>query len=268
MNPKQEALFAAAREEKRRVFQSAFNAFVTGKLFLTAITVLTVSALFFFVCAGGFVMQQGIYIGILQKDGPAWQKLVVLGVQMILSAPAFLFCLGLWIIRKKTRWLPEGEPDMSGIRVLKWTNWGVIGLTGVALGIYPTVIIGSGQYLKEAELLRVFYLFVASTLLLIVSAVLIRGILRRLEENVTCCWSDTKMILPLLIVLWAAIVAVLIYAGSTGIFCVAAVCLLGAGFGVLLTYWLFVRKVAKNHWLIERSAVSQMEDHNDPYSRY
>lgn len=261
-------IFAQARKEKRLVFQENWNRFITSPQFLAAVIAYTAAQVLFFLFSGDFILRQGLFIGIATQLGSRVQGLIIAGIQILLSVPGGLFCAGLWLLRRKTRWNGEDSPDVSGIRLLRITNWGLTVVTGIALAIYPTVIINAGEYIKGAALYRVFYLFLAATLILIVSATLLRLVLRQAEENIICCWSEQRFVLPLLILFPVVILAVLLFAKLMDLFFIAVILLAAVIFWVLLLYWLFLRKVGQIHQEIDRKAISSREDPDDPYKRY
>lgn len=261
-------VFAQARTEKRLIFQENWNRFITAPQFLAAVITYTAAQIFFFLFSGDFILRQGLFIGIASQPGNWLQRLIILGIQILLSVPGGLFCAGLWLLRRKTRWNGEDTPDISGIRLLRITNLGITIITGILLAIYPTVIIYAGEYIEETALYRVFYLFLVATLMLIVSATLLRTVFRQAEENILCCWSEQRFVLPLLMVFPGVILAVFLFAKLSDLFFIGVIFLAAVNFWVLLLYWLFLRKVGSIHEKIDRQAIASREDPDDPYKRY
>lgn len=266
-NQKQQS-FAQARQDKRLIFQTRWNCLLNGPQLLAANIFYTAAQLLFFLFSGGFILDQALLIGLIASPTPGWQKLMILSVQILLSLPGFACCAGLWRLRKKSRWEEGITPDISGLRWMRITNFAVIFATGAALALYPTVIIGVGEYFREESVTRIFYLFLGSSLLLILSATLIRIVLRGAEENISCCWSDTRCVLALILVLIAALLAILIWAPLKKLFFIAAGLVVAANLYVLAVYLQFLKTVGKIQAEIDRAVIASRENPDDPYNRY
>lgn len=260
--------FAQARQDKRLAFQTQWNRLLHSPQLLAVNLFYTVTQLLFFLFSGGYIQEQALFIGLIASPPPDWQKLMMLLVQVILSLPGFACCAGLWRLRKKSRWEEGTTLDISGLRWMKIANFAVIFVTGGALALYPTVIIGAGEYFREESITRIFYLFLASTLLLILSASLIRIVLRGAEENISCCWSDTRCVLALILVLIALLLAILIWAPLKKLFFIAAGLVIAANLWVLVIYLLFLKTVGKTQSEIDRAVIASRENPDDPYDRY
>lgn len=261
-------LFAKARQENRQIFREHWNGFIATPAVLAALITYTVLQGLVFVCSGGFVHRQAELIGLLGILPPTQEKLIILGVQIVLNLPGILFCVGFWCLRKKTRWEGDSTPNMIGVRLLRVTNWGLTGVTGLMLGLYPTVIIYSGDFLKQEELTRVFYIFLCSTALLAISATMLRLVLRNLEENISCCWAKTNWLLPLILVLGASIAAGFLFMKECFLFLVAAALWAGALLWILCLYYRFLSRVSKLQEAVDQKAIQTRGHMDDPYSRY
>lgn len=260
--------FARARQEKRLLFQQHWNSFVQSAHFLTAIILLSAAQGLFFLLSGSYIREFARQLSLIPEGTPLWSRLLMLAVQILVSIPGSLFCLGLWNVRRKTRWEGEHTPELSGLKLMQKVNFGVILVTGAALALYPTVIIQVGESFKKEDVYKIFYLFLISTILLIVSVTLIRLVLRGAEENISCCWSDGKYVLPLGLVYLTAVAAALIWAPLSSPFFIGVGLLAAAYLYVLLRYWLFLRKVGAAQAEIDRETIASRENPNDPYQRY
>lgn len=260
-------LFANARQENRQIFREHWNRFIESRQVLTALIVYTVLQGLFFVFSGGFIRRQAELIGLLAAPPVFWQKLAILGVQLVVNLPGALTCIGIWLIRCKTRWVDEEVPKLTGVYLIRRTNWGVSAVTGLLLGLYPTVIVYAGEYLTQPELTRVFYLFLCSTLLFAVSVTMLRLVFRSLEENVSCCWASFDWVLPLIFVYGGAIVALLIFI-KIDLFIIVAALWGGAVIWILVLYRAFLSRTASLQAQVEQKVIQSREKSYDPYSRY
>lgn len=268
MTASKDQAFACARQEKRLQFQKQWDIFVKSNSFFMALILLSIAQVVFFGLSGFFIWDFANQIRLLPKGMPFWSILMMFGAQLLVNAPGFLFCFGLWMIRRKTRWENQDTPDLSGIKWMQKVNFGVILVTGTALALYPTVIIQAGENFKEEDVYKIFYLFLVSTLLLIVSATLIRLVLRGAEENISCCWSDDKFVLPLILALAAVVPAILLWAPLKNPFYISAALLAASNAYVVFRYWLFLRKVGAAQAEIDRAVIASRENPDDPYQRY
>lgn len=260
--------FSDARNQKRQVFQSRWNRWIAGPLCLILLVLLSGAQILFFVFSGNFIRFQAISLDFIREDHRLWVwGLIALG-QVLCSAPGFVFLLGLWKICRKTRWQQDTIPDVSGIRLMKISNSVLCIVTGIFLFLYPTCIVTAGEYLNEAELFRLFYLLLSSSLLFFLLFCLVRPVLRQAEENITCCWTKTGLSPLLILLLFAAGGAFLKLFPLSNLFTVAAaaLCILYGLF--LLNYWVFLRKIAFTHAAIDQNTIAKLENFEDPYSRY
>ena len=260
--------FALARQEKRQLFQQHWNAFIGSTTVLSALIFCSIAQGLFSIFSGSFIAALALNTGILRQEHPVWCDLVIFMIQLLISAPGCITVIGLWQIRHKTRWLSDTPPDITGLKWLRRVNLGVCILCGGALAMYPTIIIVAGEYLKEDAILQIFYLILAMTAWMIAGVSLIRTVLRNAEENITCCWANTGFILPLILVIAAAIAACLIFT-PVSLLCSLCLSLLLLSYGYVLTlYGLFIKKVAVIHETIDRKAIASRENPDDPYNRY
>ena len=260
--------FALAREEKRLIFQSHWNRFVQGPIFLSALIFLNLAFVLFAVFSGGFIHEQAISLRLIGETHPLWCDFVIVGLQLLIALPEAMFAVGLWKIRKKTRWQEGTEPNLFGFRLIKWVNYGVCIVTGILLALYPTIIIYSSEYLKEDAIIRLFYLLISSTALFFLCVTFVRIILRTAEENVSCCWANNRFVLLLTAILFLFIPIVLLFAPLKQPFYIA-LSTLAAGFTYLLfTYWLFLHKTASAMNKIDQAVIASHENPDDPYNRY
>ena len=265
MRPAQSGDFSAAREQKRVIFVERWNLFIRGKSFLAAMVLLLLAQTAFLILSHGLIDALGTDLGLFPVI--PWQRgLLIFAVQMVLSLPGFLNCIGLFLIRRKAIW--EQAPNLVGVRLLRWVNYGVIAVTGAALALYPTVIISVGDYYVPADIYRIAYLFICSTLLMLLCVILLRPVLRMAEENIACCWSEQKFVLPLLITLLLIGVVILFYAPLNQMFFVGMILLILAYSFLLWIYFRFLRRVSDAQGRIDRAVISKYEDPDDPYNRY
>lgn len=260
--------FALARQEKRQLFQQHWNTFAGSVPVISALIFCSIAQGLFTVFSGSFIAALALNTGILRQEHPLWCDMVILLLQLLISAPGCITVAGLWQIRRKTRWLSDTPPDITGLKWLRRVNLGVCILCGGALAMYPTIIITAGEYLKEEAILQIFYLILAMTLWMIAGVWLIRTVLRNAEENITCCWADTGYILPLILVIAAGVAACLIFT-PVNLLCSLCLSLLLLSYGYVLTlYGQFIKKVAARHEAIDRKTIASRENPDDPYNRY
>lgn len=260
--------FAQAREKKRLLFQKAWDRFIAGPLFLLSAVILTAASFLFFLFSGGFIRQQAIALNILAEDHHMWCYGVIAAAQLLCAAPSLALCAGLWLLRKSCRWQDHTAPDISGLRLMRRTNFLLCCLTGITLALYPTIIITAGEYLLPEALYRLFYLLLFSCLLFILCVTLVRAVLRSAEENITCCWANTRFLLPLWLILLGGALAIFLFAPLKQLFYPAAGLLCIAFFLLCFSYWLFLKKLDRQFAPIDREAIASREDPNDPYLRY
>lgn len=260
--------FSQARQEKRLIFQQHWNAFIRSPLLLSALIFFSAAQGLFLIFSGDFILALALNTGILRPAHPFWCDIVVFALQLLVSAPGCIIGIGLWMTYRRTCWQADTTPNITGLRWIRRVNLAVCILCGGALALYPTIIINAGEYLKEEAILQIFYLILGLTALLIVGVTLIRTVLRNAEENITCCWANTRFVLPLILVMAAVVIAVMAFAPLTQPFYIC-LGLLGLSYGYLLTvYWLFLKKVAVKQEVIDRKAIASHENPDDPYNRY
>lgn len=260
--------FALARQEKRQLFQQHWNSFIASPRVLSALIFCSIAQGLFSIFSGSFIAALALSTGILRQEYPIWCDMVIFLLQLLVCAPGCITVIGLWQIRRKTHWLSDTPPDVTGLRWIRRVSLGVCILCGGALAMYPTIIITAGEYLKEEAILQIFYLILGLTALLIAGVFLIRTVLRNAEENITCCWSETRFVLPLILVLAAAAAAVLILTPLNLLFSLCLGLLLLSHGYLLTVYWLFLRGVAMLHEAIDRKTAASHENPDDPYHRY
>ena len=260
--------FARARQEKRQLFQQQWNHFAQSPLFLSSLIFLSIAFILFAVFSGGFIREQAIALRIIGQKHPLWCEFVIAGLQLLIAVPEVLFALGLWKIRTQTRWQEDNEPNFSGFRILKWVNYAICIITGIMLAMYPTIIVAAGEYLKEDELIRLFYLLLSSTLLFVLCVTLVRIILRTAEENITCCWANSRFVLLLTVICVLLVPVILLFAPLSQPFYIALAVLSGGFSYLLFIYWRFLHKTAAAMNKIDHTAISSRENPDDPYHRY
>lgn len=263
-----EIIFAQARVEKRKVFQKCWNSFLKSRGVLAAIILFAVSQLLLLFTMPGFIKKIGFFIGILHEGYPIWCNWVIVGISLAISTPGICACWGMFRLRREGEWPEEGNPRLAGLMMMRRSNLIIWVTGGVALLLYPTAIIGSGQILPEESIIKVFYIFLAITLLFVISVVLLRPVLQRMEENVACCWADMSFVLLLLIVLPLAAVLVLLIANMTWL---PSLVLLVTVFSVevpVFLYWRFLQSTQDLLYQIDQKALSVQNDPDDPYQRY
>ncbi len=260
--------FAQARQEKRQLFQQHWNIVVRSPILLSALIFFSAAQGLFLIFSGSFILELALDTGILRPVHPFWCDIVIFLLQLLVCAPGCITVIGLWKIRRSTRWQADVPPDVTGLRWIRRVNLAVCILCGGALAMYPTIIITAGEYLKEEAILQIFYVILGLTALLIAGVSLIRTVLRNAEENITCCWAETRFVLPLILVLAAAAAAVLILTPLNLLFSLCLGLLLLSHGYLLTVYWLFLRKVAMLHEAIDRKTIASHENPDDPYHRY
>ena len=260
--------FAQARQQKRLVFQTHWNRFVQSPLFLSALIVLSIAQGLFTVFSGTFLHEQAVALRVIRQSHPLWCDLIVFVLQLIISAPGCVFAAGLWNIRRKTRWEEGSEPNLSGIKLLRRINYAVCLITGITLALYPTIIVTAGEYLPEKALLRLFYLLLASTALFILCVTLVRIILRTAEDNLSCCWTESRFVILLIVILILIAIGTLVFAPLSKPFYIALAVLAAAFAYLLIVYQIFLHRTSAEQAEIDQKAVSSRENPDDPYLRY
>lgn len=255
--------FAQARKEKREVFQTYWNQFIQNPISYVLLGLFLAAQVLFFLTSINFIRQEILFITKLKDNHPIWYEVAIAA---ILSLPGVGFSAGLFRICRKTRWQGESTPDISGVKLIKLTNILLCIVTGITLALYPTIIITAGEYMMEDKLLRLFYLLLPSVVLFALCVSLVRIVIKRAEENITCCWSDTGCLLPLILILLAAAAAALIF-GKT-LFFISAAALLAAYAAIAIRWWLFLKKTALRHAAIDQNTIARRENSDDPYHRY
>ena len=266
MDPRQarQEMIVGFRKEKEQAFQSRWDQFRKSPALLIALTVYTAAQGVFFLLAGWLVQDIAFQIGILHKGYPFWCYFVIIGVQLLLSAPGVLSSIGLFLLRKgETK-----EKQVFGCRFLRGANISVSIAGGLALLLYPTIIIGVGEILPERSVLMLFRVFVAVTSLFSVSITVFRLILRFLEDNISCrrACSD-HLFLTLLIYPPAVILTMLSL--PVGVLAAAALLpvMLSTEF-LLFLYRRFIRDTSLALNEIDRRSKLALQDRLDPYSPY
>lgn len=255
--------FGKARQEKREAFQKHWNQYVNNP-FSYVLSVLLLAAQFlFFVSAIPYIRQQILFLTKLGEGHPIWYETAIAA---ILSLPGVGFSAGLFRICRKTRWQGEAAPDASGFKLLKLTNILLCICTGIILALYPTIIITAGEYMMDYKLTRLFYLLLPFVFLFALCITLVRIVIKRAEENVTCCWSDTGCLLPLILVLLTTAVVAVIF-GKT-LFFISVAALAAAYACIAIRWWLFLRKLSLCHAAIDQKTIARRENPDDPYDRY
>lgn len=255
--------FAQARKEKREVFQTYWNQFIQKPLSYVLLGLFLAAQVLFFISSIDYIRQQLLYLTKLKENQAIWYAVAIAAV---LSLPGVGFSVGLFRICRKTRWQGESTPDISGVKLIKLTNILLCIVTGITLALYPTIIITAGEYIMEDKLLRLFYLLLPSVVLFALCVSLVRIVIKRAEENITCCWSDTGCLLPLILILLAAAAAALVF-GKT-LFFISAAALLAAYAAIAIRWWLFLKKTALRHAAIDQNTIARRETPDDPYHRY
>ena len=256
--------FADARQQKREIFQSRWNQFIQNGFCYVLLGLLLAAQVAVFLSAIGFLRQQIIFLSKPGRSHPLWYDVAI---ALFLSLPGFGFWTGLWKICRNTRWHGDDLPDISGFKLIKLTNTIVWIISGMILALYPTIIITAGEYMMDYKILRLFYLLIPFVLLFAVCVSLVRIAIRKAEENLTCCWSDTGCLFPLVLILAGVVAAVLIFSERTLFFC--SVAALAAVYGAfLLCWWLFLRKTAIRQAAIDHKIIVSRENPDDPYNRY
>lgn len=263
-----EEAFAEARKKKRQIFQTLWNDFLKRPALSSVLILYALSQMMFFLLSGLFVRDFAFAMDILQEDHPFWCDLVILALQILISLPGAVSCIGLFLLKGNGFWTETSPPDMRGYMLLKRSNSAISVLGGIALALYPTVIIATGEYLTEEAVSAVFSLFLAITALLVTSLTLIRPVLRRLEENIACCWADGKLLAPLLLALPLTAAVILVCIPLKALFCLTVIMLALSLELLLLLYWRFLKAASGAQEEIDRQVLSVRENPDDPYNRY
>lgn len=266
---KQSDTFNKLRQEKRSLFQTLWNQFLQSPGLVAVLCWLTAAQTFFTLCAGPFAMSLIEKIGRFPGQRPIWSYFLALVCQLLAALPGWVSVAAFWNIRRSGSWREDITPEPKGLVWLKKVNTWVCAFGWVALFVYPTVTIAAGEYLRFSAVEIIFWLFVAMTAILVIRVTLVRVTLRQAGENITCCWTSTKL-LPLLIFVLAVIAAGgILFGGFAPVFCLS-VSLLALGYGLLLgSYYLCMHKLDRQFVQLDAKAASRMADpFDDPYNRY
>lgn len=259
--------FAEAHQKKREVFIRYWNPFLQGKPLQFALYFYSVSQIVFAVFSGSYLRKLCLSTGLLLPNYPFWWNLILFAVQILVAVPGVLTGIGLWKQRAKGMW--QEKADTSGLNLIRKVNTGFCIFGGAALCLYPTVIIGAGQVLPQPAVMFIFYLFLTVTLLFLVCVSLLRVVLRSAEENVTCCWSNTQYIFPLILCLISAILAIVLFLPLTEIFVIGAILWLLSVIVLLWLYLAVMTKISVAQQKIENDAIAKRRGaFDDPYTRY
>ena len=259
--------FKQAQQEKRELFQSRWNRFIQNRAFYGLIILLLAGQILFLLSSVGFIREQAIFLTVIKENPPLWCEAVIYGIAILLSLPGFGIAAGLWKICRKTRWQEDTSPDISGVKLIKLTNILLCVFTGLILALYPTIIITAGEYLMEFRLFRLFYLLMPFVAMFAMCVSLVRIAIRKAEENIVCCWSDTGCLLPLILILAAIAAAVLLFFDLT-LFSVSIAALAAVYAAILMCWWIFLKKTLIRQAAIEHKAIASQSNPDDPYSRY
>lgn len=259
--------FAIARQKKRDVFAAYWDCFLQSKPFLLALLLLTGAQAAFSLLCGSFLYDTAIAIGLLGKNHAVWCYFAVAGVQLLFCVPGWLTLAGLRQLRKHALWGQAQAPDIRGIRFIRLANLSVCVAGGAALAVYPTVIITAGDYVSQSRLIHIFYLFLAATVLFLVCITFVRIVLRCAEENITCGWANTRMLLPLILTCFAGGAAICFLPLHPFYPAAAALC---CSFGILLLlYRHTLCRIQNQQEAIDAQAItSRRHAYDDPYNRY
>lgn len=259
--------FKQARQEKRQLFQARWNRFIENPFCYVLQVFLFAAQVMFLLSSAGFIRQQTIFLTFIDENPSIWCEAVIWGVALFLSLPGFGFLAGLWKTCRKTRWQEDNTPDISGIKLIKLTNLLLCIVTGLMLALYPTIIVTAGEYLMEFRILRLFYLLLPFVLVFALCVTLVRIVIRKAEENITCCWADTGCLLPLILILAAVVAAVLFFFKVT-LFAVSIAALAAVYAAFLFCWWLFLKKTLIRQAAIDHKTIVSRENPDDPYHRY
>ena len=260
-------VFALAREQKRKAFAQDWDLFLQSKRLLLALWLLTGAQAAFSLLAGVFLYDTAIAIGLLGENHAVWCCFAVAGVQLLFCAPGWVALTGLWHLRKHARWGQSQTPDIQGVKYIRLANLSVCVAGGAAVAVYPTAIITAGDYVSQSQLTHIFYLFLSATLLFLVGITLVRIVLRCAEENITCGWANTRMLLLLSLIYFAAGAAIWILPFHPFYPAAAALCF---AFGILLLlYRHTLCRIRTQQEQIDAQAISsRRQPYDDPYRRY
>lgn len=256
--------FARARTEKRELFQNQWNQFIQSWLHYVLLALLLASQVLFLLSSVDFFRQQILFVTKLGENHPLWYEVAI---SLFLSLPGFGFLAGLWKLCRKSRWQEDTAVGISGFRLIKRTNLLICVFTGIVLLLYPTIIITSGEYLREPQLLRLFYLLMPFVALFLLCITLVRIVIKKAEENFLCCWADTGCLLPLILIL-ASVAAVSLAFFPKTLFVISVAAMAGVYAVILICWWLFLRRTAICMAAIDHKVIVSRENPDDPYHRY
>ena len=266
---KQSDAFNQVRLEKRQLFQSHWNQFLHSGFLKAALCLLTGAQLIFTLCAGFFAMELIDIIARLPESGPFWSYLLALLSQILVAVPGWVTVAALWNIRRHGLWQGETVPEPAGLIWLKRVNKSVCAVGWIGLFCYPAATIAAGEYLHPGAVDVIFWLFVALTAILVIRITLVRVVLREAGENISCCWGNTKLLLPLIVVVLLLAAAAIVYGDFAPLFC-GSVSLLLLSYGLVLgLYYRCMSALDRQFTQIDVKVAAKCKDpYDDPYSRY
>ncbi len=257
-------MIVSFRKEKEQAFQSRWNHFLKKPILLIALAIYAAAQGIFFLLSGFLVRDIAFQIGILRDGYPFWCNFVILGVQLLLSAPGVVSCIGLFLLRNSE----TPEKQVFGCRFARGANIAVSIAGGLALLLYPAVIIGVGEILPEKSVLMLFRVFAATTSLFAVSITVFRLILRQLEENISCRRACGNYLLLTILIYPPAVILVLLCLPVSVLDAAALLPVMLVTEFLLLLYRRFIRDVSLDHAEIDRRSKAALQDRLDPYSPY
>ncbi len=259
--------FSQARQKKRQLFIASWNVFLRSVSVRVGLSLFSLSVLLTACCFGSFLRNQCLEAGLLMPGYPSWMNGILLAVQVLTALPGCLTAAGLWMLYRRGLW--QEQVDTAGLKLLRQVNTGICIVTGIAVFLYPTVIIGVGEYLPESGIFFVFYIFLSATLLLMVCVGPVRVVLRCAEENMACCWANTRYLLPLLLTMLSAAAAVVIWLPMQEPFVPALLLLIASGMLLLALYYRAMAKISTFQQKIDADTVrAKQGPYDDPYTRY
>ncbi len=188
-----------AQVQKRRIFRQHWNPFLSDPILTVALWIFGFCHIAGAIFAFPMVRTIAFSIGILYDGYPFWCNFVLIFAVILLILPGVFTLVGLFL-QKRYGTIPESEcADLRGHRFIHRIFLAVMILCGGAIAFYPAIIISAGEYLVEDQIINLFYLFLAATFVLLFGVILLRPILRKLEENIACIHADRSFLVSYMV---------------------------------------------------------------------
>lgn len=263
-----EQLYADAKLEKQKVCRLNLAKLQTDSVFIVALWIYGLSHIPGIIFAFPMIRDVAFSAGLLQEGYPFWCNLLLALFALLTAVPGIVTFFGLLLLKCHYCAETTERPNLTGYHLIRIVFITVMILCGIAIALYPTIIIAAGEYRTEDQIISLFYIFLAVTWILLFGLIWIRPILRKLEENIICCWAEYGFLPSYMLLLPLFCVAVMICLpqsvplwGTVGI--------LTAALEVMaFRYYRVIRQTAEQFDKIDANIQANSRNPYDPYNLY